>query len=75
MGPDEKPASHCEVYLRVMDESGTDTAMVKRVLDKLDPGEQWPVALKEVGVLPGIADVVRGTLHSAIHRSVVEVAS
>ena len=75
VGPDQKPASHFELYLRAMDEIGADTAMVKRFLDKLDRGEQWPVALKEVGVPPGITDFVRGTLHSAIHGSVVEVAS
>jgi Protein of unknown function (DUF3050) len=75
LGPDKEPASHFELYLRAMDEIGADTAMVKSFLDKLDRGEQWPAALKEVGVPPGVTDFVRGTLHCAIHGSVVEVAS
>jgi hypothetical protein len=75
LGPDKEPASHFELYLRAMDEIGADTAMVRTFIEKLARGEQWPAALKEVGVPPGISDFVRGTLHCAIHGSVVEVAS
>jgi hypothetical protein len=75
MGPDGKPASHFELYLSAMDEIGADTAVVRSFVDKLVRGEQWPVALKELGVPPGITDFVKGTVQCAIHGSVVEVAS
>jgi hypothetical protein len=75
LGPDGKPTSHFELYLGAMDEIGADTAVARSFTDKLARGEQWPVALKELGVLPGITDFVKGTLQCAIHGSVVEVAS
>ena len=75
LGPDGKPTSHFELYLGAMDEIGADTAVARSFMDKLARGEQWPVALKELGVPPGITDFVKGTLQCAIHGSVVEVAS
>jgi hypothetical protein len=75
VGPDGKPASHFELYLSAMDEIGADTAVVRSFMDKLGRGEQWPVALKERGVPPGITDFVKGTVQCAIHGTVVEVAS
>jgi Protein of unknown function (DUF3050) len=74
LGPD-KQSSHFELYLRAMDEIGADTAVVRSFMEKLARGEQWPVAVKELGVPPGVTDVVRGTLQCAIHGSVMEVAS
>jgi hypothetical protein len=74
-GPDKEPVSHFELYLQAMDEIGADTTMVKTFMEKLARGEQWPAALKEIGVPPGVTDFVRGTLQCAIHGSVVEVAS
>ena len=75
LGPDGKPTSHFELYLDAMDEIGADTAVARSFTNKLGRGEQWPVALKELGVPPGITDFVKGTLQCAIHGSVVEVAS
>jgi hypothetical protein len=75
LGPDGKPTSHFELYLGAMDEIGADTAVARGFMDKLARGEQWPVALKELGVPTGITDFVKGTLQCAIYGSVVEVAS
>ena len=75
LGPDGKPTSHFELYLDAMDEIGADTAVARSFMDQLARGEQWPVALKGLGVPPGISDFVKGTLQCAIHGSVVEVAS
>jgi Protein of unknown function (DUF3050) len=75
LGPDAKPTSHFELYLAAMDEIGADTAVARSFMDQLARGEQWPVALKGLGVPPGITDFVKGTLQCAIHGSVVEVAS
>jgi hypothetical protein len=74
-GPDDKPASHFELYLRAMDEVGADTAVVRGFIETLGRGESWQVALKQAGVPAGIAEFVEGTLRCAIHGSVVEVAS
>jgi hypothetical protein len=75
LGPDKKPASHFELYLRAMDEIGADSAVVRSFMEKLARGEHWSVALKELAVPPGITDFVKGTLQCAIHGSVVEVVS
>src|SRR6266478_260489 len=42
LGPDKKPASHFELYLRAMDEIGADTQVVKSFMQKIANGEQWP---------------------------------
>jgi hypothetical protein len=75
LGQDKKPASHFDLYLRAMDEIGANAAVMRSFIEKLERGEQWPVALKELEVPPGITDFVKGTLRCAIHGSVVEVAS
>jgi DUF3050 family protein len=75
LGPDKKPASHFELYLRAMDEIGADTAVVRGFMEKLARGEPWLVALKELGVPSGITEFVKETMQCAIHGSVVEVAS
>jgi Protein of unknown function (DUF3050) len=75
LGPDGEATSHFELYLGAMDEIGADTAVAGGFMDKLARGEQWPVALKELGVPTGITDFVKGTLQCAIYGSVVEVAS
>jgi Protein of unknown function (DUF3050) len=75
LGPDNKPASHFELYLRAMDEIGADTQVVRSFMRKIADGEQWPIALKELEVPRGITDFVQDTLNCAIHGSVVEVAA
>jgi hypothetical protein len=75
LGPDKKPASHFELYLRAMDEIGADTQVVRSFMRKIAHGEQWPIALKELEVPRGITDFVQDTLNCAIHGSVVEVAA
>ncbi len=75
LGPDKKPTSHFELYLRAMDEIGADTQVVRSFMQKVGRGEQWPIVLKELGVPHSITDFVEGTLNCAIHGSVVEVAA
>ena len=75
LGPDNKPASHFELYLRAMDEIGADTQVVRTFMQKIDRGEQWSIALQELEVPRSITDFVKGTLDCAIHGSVVEVAA
>jgi Protein of unknown function (DUF3050) len=75
LGPDKKPASHFELYLRAMDEIGADTQVVRSFMQKIVHGEQWPIALKELDVPPSITDFVHETLNCAIHGSIVEVAA
>ncbi len=68
-------ASHFELYLCAMEEIGADTQVVRSFMQKIDRGEQWSIALKELEVPPSITDFVEGTLNCAIHGSVVEVAA
>ena len=75
LGPDQKPASHFELYLRAMDEIGADTQVVRSFVQKMARGEQWPIALRQLEVPPSVIDFVEGTLNCAIHGSVVEVAA
>jgi len=75
MGPDGKPVSHFELYLRAMDEIGADTSVIRGFIQKLTQGERWEAALTGLGVAAGTTDFVNDTLRCAIHGSVVEVAS
>lgn len=75
LGPDQKPASHFELYLRAMDEIGADTQVVRSFVQKMARGEQWPIALRQLEVPTSVIDFVEGTLNCAIHGSVVEVAA
>ncbi len=58
-----------------MEEIGADTQVVRSFMQKIDRGEQWSIALKELEVPPSITEFVEGTLNCAIHGSVVEVAA
>jgi len=58
-----------------MEEIGAHTQVVRSFMQKIDRGEQWSIALKELEVPPSITDFVEGTLNCAIHGSVVEVAA
>ena len=75
LGPDGNPASHFELYLRAMDEVGAETAEVRTFIARIEQGDSWETALKELGVPAGIIDFVSETLRCAIYGSVVEVAS
>jgi len=75
LGPDGKPVSHFELYLRAMDEVGADTTLVRGFMAQIDLGAQWEDALEEMSVPRGVADFVNETLRCAIHGSLVEVAS
>jgi hypothetical protein len=75
LGPDGKPISHFELYLRAMDEIGANTALVKSFMSQIDLGARWEDVLAEMNVPPGVADFVNETLRCAIHGSLVEVTS
>jgi hypothetical protein len=75
LGPDGKPASHFELYLRAMEEIGAETAGIRAFIAGIDQGESWEGALMELKAPAGITDFVSETLHCAIYGSVVEVAS
>jgi hypothetical protein len=75
LGPDGKPVSHFELYLRAMDEVGADTTLVRRFMAQIDLGAQWEDLLEEMSVPPGVADFVNETLRCATHGPLVEVAS
>jgi hypothetical protein len=75
LGPDGKPISHFELYLRAMDEIGADTTLVKSFMSQIDLGAHYADALEEMNVPPGVAEFVNETLRCAIQGSLVEVAS
>jgi Protein of unknown function (DUF3050) len=70
-----EPASHFELYLRAMDEVGADSASIRMFVDLLKQGLHWSTALTDAKVPSGVSDFVSHTLNTAIHGSVVEVAS
>jgi hypothetical protein len=41
LGPDKKPASHFELYLRAMDEIGADTQVVRTFMQKIARGPSF----------------------------------
>ena len=75
LGPDGKPASHFELYLRAMDEIGADTRVIRGFIQKLAQGQRWEAALTGLEVARGTTDFVNDTLRCATRGSVVEVAS
>jgi hypothetical protein len=75
LGPDNKPASHFELYLRAMNEIGADTATITRFVGNIRRGIHWTAALKELEIPNEVDSFVNETLHCAIHGSAVEVAS
>ena len=74
-GPDGKPISHFELYLRAMDEIGADTTLVKGFMSQIDLGARFADVFDEMSVPPGVAEFVNETLRCAIDGSLVEVAS
>jgi Protein of unknown function (DUF3050) len=75
LGPDGKPISHFELYLRAMDEIGADTTEVRAFTAQVALGAQWQDALGDLSIPTGVRDFVTETLGCAIHGSTVEVAS
>jgi Protein of unknown function (DUF3050) len=47
LGPDGKPLSHFELYLRAMDEVGADTTLVRRFMTRIVLGTKWEDVLEE----------------------------
>src|SRR4029077_13173646 len=66
---------HFELYLRAMEEIGAETTEVRAFIARIDQGESWEAALKELNAPADITHFVRETLHCALFGSVVEVAS
>jgi Protein of unknown function (DUF3050) len=75
LGPDEKPISHFELYLRAMDEIGADSTEIRGFVAQLALGARWEDVLGELKVPPGVAGFVKETLRCATQGSLVEVAS
>jgi Protein of unknown function (DUF3050) len=75
LGPDGKPISHFELYLRPMDEVGADTTQIRCFTAQLALGAPWQEVLEDLGIAPGVCDFVMETLGCAIHGSLVEVAA
>ena len=74
-GPDEKPISHFELYLRAMDEIGADTTEIRGFTAQLALGARWQDVLEDLSIAPGVRNFVTETLGCAIHGSIVEVAA
>jgi hypothetical protein len=75
LGPDGEPISHFELYLRAMDEVGAESADVRSFVARMQQGEEWEVALKELNFPAVISEFVNETLRCAISGSVMQVAS
>ena len=75
LGPDGKPISHFELYLRAMDEVGADTTLIRAFTGQVALGAQWQEVLEDLSVPPAVCDFVSQTLSCAIHGSIVEVAA
>ena len=75
LGPDGKPISHFELYLRAMDEVGADTADIRGFMAQLALGARLQDVLEDLNIPAGVRDFVTETLGCAIHGSLVEVAS
>lgn len=75
LGPDGKPISHFELYLRAMDEVGADTTLIRAFTRQLALGAQWQEVLEGLSIPPAVCDFVSQTLSCAIHGSIVEVAA
>jgi hypothetical protein len=74
-GPDGKPISHFELYLRAMDEIGADTTEIRGFMAQVALGARLEDTLEDLSIPPGVRDFVTETLGCAIHGSLVEVAS
>ena len=75
VGPDGKPISHFELYLRAMDEIGADTTEIRGFTSQVAVGAEWEDVLEDLSIPPGVRDFVTDTLACAIHGSTVEVAA
>jgi hypothetical protein len=75
LGPDGKPISHFELYLRAMDEVGADTTPIRAFTAQVALGAQWQEVLEDLSIPPAVCDFVSQTLSCAIHGSIVEVAA
>jgi hypothetical protein len=75
LGPDGKPISHFELYLRAMDEVGADTTLIRAFTRQVALGAQWREVLEDLSIPPAVCDFVSQTLSCAIHGSIVEVAA
>ena len=75
LGPDGKPISHFELYLRAMDEIGADSTEIRGFIAQLELGALWQEEFRELRIPPGIAAFVNETLRCATSGSLVEVAA
>jgi hypothetical protein len=75
LGPDGKPISHFELYLRAMDEIGADSTGIRGFIAQLDLGARWREIFNELTIPPGVAAFVNETLRCATQGSLVEVAT
>jgi hypothetical protein len=75
LGPDGKPISHFELYLRAMDEVGADTTQIRSLTAQLALGARWQEVLEDLSIPPGVSEFVTETLDCALHGSIVEVGS
>ena len=75
LGPDGKPISHFDLYLRAMDEVGAKTTEIKAFIAKVEHREAWETTLKELNAPAVVTEFVSETLRCALYGSVVEVAS
>jgi hypothetical protein len=75
LGPDGKPISHFELYLRAMDEVGADTTLIRAFTRQVALGAQWQELLEDLNIPPAVCDFVSQTLSCAMHGSTVEVAA
>jgi hypothetical protein len=75
LGPDGKPISHFELYLRAMDEIGADSAGIRGFIAQLKLGARWQDEFSELRIPPGVAAFVSETLRCATQGSLVEVAT
>lgn len=61
-GPDGRPASHFEIYLRAMRRAGADARPITRFLAALEQGAAWPEALSAAGAPAAARAFVQATL-------------
>jgi hypothetical protein len=75
LGPEGKPISHFELYLRAMDEIGADTTEIRGFMAQVALGAPLEDVLEDLRIPAGVRDFVTETLGCAIQGSIVEVAS
>jgi hypothetical protein len=75
IGPDGKPISHFELYLRAMDEIGAHSTGIRGLIAQLDLGARWRETFNELTIPQGVATFVNETLRCATQGTLVEVAT